>query len=237
MSGDASSVSSEDIKLSELGWGNRKEDEQNNTNLNSGEDNHAHASKRQRTTSESDEADVKPAAKFFEEKDAKPAARLPLAPTLEEYLTNDGHVRYAPRPEWCSAQICEANVYERTSSPQPMAVTDTRAGLLGRVEELFGFGVHRGMMPYHEFSDERRVDELMLDEVSEEGVNEDDIEEERELHRMQRIQSRRSMNRSTCGQGQDGGNENVDHVSESRVSEIACIVAGVQLISKLIKLT
>lgn len=27
---------------------------------------------------------------------------LPVAPSLEEYLNCDGHIKYAPRPEWCS---------------------------------------------------------------------------------------------------------------------------------------
>ena len=59
---------------------------------------------------------------------------LPPAPTLEDYLTNDGHLRYCPRPEWVrpipSSTIADTNTdyYARPSSPHPSQSTAVEMG-------------------------------------------------------------------------------------------------------------
>ncbi|KAL7522196.1 hypothetical protein ACHAWX_006884 [Stephanocyclus meneghinianus] len=74
-------------------------------------------------TEQQDEDDLKPAAKRNSDDDdddnvrnsqdavcepTKATEPRPVAPTLEEYLKNRGHLKYAPRPEWCRHSTASA---------------------------------------------------------------------------------------------------------------------------------
>ena len=166
------------------------------------EEEYTHASKKQKTSDDA-EPDTN-------EENLKPAARLPLAPTLADYLTNEGPSRYAPRPEWCNTQSEPAEYYSRPSSPHPTsavaaAAAFSRREAFGPLAEVSGFGapfVHRGVMPpmHQQF--------LPRSSDGEDGINEDDIEEERELINLQRLPNRFTLRHNAVDQ--DGNGDEVD---------------------------
>ncbi|KAL3801098.1 hypothetical protein HJC23_002391 [Cyclotella cryptica] len=117
---------------------------------------HGHASQSKRRkicdfAEPQDEDDLKPAAKPSSEngnveaapnpacEPTKTAEPRPLAPTLEDYLQNGGHLKYAPRPEWCrrssAAAICRPDYREGSRSGlwnHPPAIDTTAADYYAR---------------------------------------------------------------------------------------------------------
>lgn len=98
--------------------------------------------------------DLKPSAN----KDNVPDPPLPLAPTLEEYLSNDGHLKYAPRPEWCRPLIPTSRTdgteyYARPSSSRPhFPVARDRRQAFGPLAHLLGLGPHPGRAVQRSFT-------------------------------------------------------------------------------------
>jgi hypothetical protein len=126
---------------------------------NIGVDDDIHQPKKQKLShddnSDDNGGDLKPSAN---KSDKGPDPPLPLAPTLEEYLSNDGHLKYAPRPEWCRPLIPTSRTdgteyYARPSSSRPhFPVARDRRQAFGPLAHLLGLGPHPGRAVQRSFT-------------------------------------------------------------------------------------
>ena len=114
--------------------GSESSPSKNNENGESEEPNHQ--SKRRRIIHK--EIDCKPAPSEENE-------LLPLAPTLQEYLSDGGYLRYLPRPEWCCSanySHIDAEHYASADSSQPSQppAPRNRRRAFGPFAQVLGFG-------------------------------------------------------------------------------------------------
>jgi hypothetical protein len=136
-----------------------------------------------------------PSKKLKTGDDEKLAARqLPLAPTLEAYLINEGHTKYSIRPEWCIGNdndgVPVEHEWYRTSSSLPVPSEDRaepfdRTPPFGPLHDALGLGQHhdrstndasfmmmeRQAMRAEEYSGEEEINNEEID--VEESVEED----------------------------------------------------------------
>jgi hypothetical protein len=146
-----------------------------------------------------------PSKKLKTGDDEKPAARqLPLAPTLEAYLINEGHTKYSIRPEWCIGNDndgvpVEHEWYNRTSSSLPVPSEEDRAEPSGPLHDaLLGQHQDQSIILPHEAS--LRNEDVYLHaamarqamRAEEEEVDEEEnVEDERLFYHAQRFHQRR----------------------------------------------
>ena len=103
--------------------------------------------------------------------DSKPTAsaeneHLPLAPTLQEYLSDGGHLRYLPRPEWCCSSNyshvdAEHYAYSDSSQPSQRPAPRDRRQAFGPMAEMFGFGDAYENETEEVFASNRRPGEML----------------------------------------------------------------------------
>ena len=158
-----------------------------------------HARPQKKPKIDNPKGDLKPAANSDNTDTTTAKAPLPLAPTLEAYLTDGGHLKYSIRPEWsCSIpndpRILQTEYYRRACSPNPLTndvvspAAASRRHAYGGLTELYGWNLpgaqHHGVHWRHA-RHEDATHNLPSHRVDREGSihEEDEIEEIRDMYR------------------------------------------------------